>query len=419
MLKPVHKTPKNILIISSIFYPNIFGGAEIAAYNRAKMLVKRGHRVSIATIKEKNEKPVWGEMAPEGFKVYRIDIPRRYTLFERNHNFPLWEKSVWHLQDYFDPRNKGLIGTVLDNVKPDYAFIDNIIGLGFNSLNEIGRRKVPTAYVLHDLNLACFQTNLFCKGLQCKKQCNACRMISYFRQRPLKAIPRLGFISPSWSNLAKAKELVPAIHDSFSCVIPNVPEEVPAFLPKRKPSDHVRLLFAGRLDPIKGIDFLLETLAALEASYKFHLTVLGTGPIENNLKKQYGSRPWVTFKGFVPREDIAGFMREADLFCMTSVIAESYGLVTAQALQLGTPVIGSDLGGTPELVRDGVTGMLVPPGDKNAWLKAFCEIFAKPAQLSIWQKNTCFYAHEFDEKVIGEAHEEFFERLSCMSAEKR
>ena len=51
-------------------------------------------------------------------------------------------------------------------------------------------------------------------------------------------------------------------------------------LPERGKAGYIRLLFAGRLDPVKGIDFLLRTLDKMSSAYKFHLTVLGTGPDE-------------------------------------------------------------------------------------------------------------------------------------------
>ncbi len=403
---------RNIMIVSSIFFPHIFGGAEIAAYNRAVLLSKRGYNVSVITLKEKDAPPSLGDMSPEGFRIYRIKTPRHYTLFERTQNLPAWRKAVWHLHDYFDRRNPGMIGSILDKVNPDYIFIDNLIGLGFNSLAEIGRRDIPVAYMLHDLNLACFNTGMFKEEKICKRQCLQCKMVGVLRQAPLKKVPRLGFISPSRSNLEKTRKMVPATDRALSAVIQNVPEAAPP-LAERKNSDHVRLLFAGRIDPVKGIEFLLRTLDGLSRDHHFHLTVLGTGPSEQRLRTEYGGRKWVTFRGFVPRHEIASVLMESDLYCMTSLVAESYGLVTAQALQLGTPVIGSDAGGTAELVRNGVTGMLVRPGDEQAWRDAFLKIFSEPSLLRQWSENAARYAHEFNEDTIMQAYEEFLEKLSA------
>lgn len=409
------RNPQKILIISSTFPPHIFGGAEIAAYNRAKLLVKRGHDVSVVTLNEKDVPASWGDMSPEGFKLYRIKTPRGYTLFERTQRKTDWGKMLWHFQDYFDWRNQKLIGSVLDHVQPDHVAIDNIIGLGFNALSEVARRDLPVAYILHDLNLACFNTGMINKGNNCRQQCFSCRGVATLRQNNLSKIRQLGFVAPSRIHLERAKKFIPAVGSLPSCVIRNVPEEVPV-LPERKRADHIRLLFVGRIDPVKGIEFLLRTLEALSDSFKFHLTILGTGPSESRLKDEYGHRNWVTFRGFVPRSEVAAALVESDLYCIPSLVVESYGLVTAQALQLGTPVIGSNAGGTAELVRDGETGMLVPLGDEQAWRDSFSKIFSNPELVFEWHRNAVLHTHEFNEDVIGQAYEKFVAGLS--SAEK-
>lgn len=406
---------KNILIISSAFPPHVFGGAEVAAYNRAKLLAKRGHTVNVATLHEQEATPAWGELTPEGFRLYRLKYPRGYTLFGRTRNNKVWKKVVWHLQDYFDSRNRKLIKQLLDEVKPDHIDIDNLVGFGFNTLAEIGNRNISVAYILHDLNLACFNTCMFRAGATCKKQCISCRGVAVLRQAHLKKIDRLGFISPSRTNLESAKKYIPAARKTPSCVIRNVPECLPKPI-ARQPSDKVRLLFAGRLDPVKGIEFLLKTLDSISAVYDFHLTVLGTGPIETRLRTRFGHRKWVTFRGFVPGTEVTQAIMQSDVYCIPSLMAETYGLVTAQALQLGTPVIGSSVGGTTELIRDGITGLLLPPGDSLAWRAGFLKIFSDRTILAKWQENAINHAREFDENLIGSAHEDFIENLSYKAA---
>ncbi len=407
--------PCNIMIISSIFYPHVFGGAEVAAYNRAKFLVKQGFEVSVVTLREHNMPPAWGEKTPEGFRLYRIKVPRNYTLLERTRKKISPRKLIWHLQDYFDYRNRALMGAVLDHAKPDHVEIDNLIGIGFNALKEIGRRDLPVSYVLHDLNLACFKTGMIRKQGNCKRQCISCRGVASMRQNHLKKIKRLGFVSPSYANLEKARKYVPVIDKSLSCVIRNLPEDVPV-LPEKQASDVIRLIFVGRLDPVKGIELLMETLAPLSAAHKFHLTVLGAGPSEKALREKYGQEPWVDFRGFVNKDEVAAALGQSDLYCIPSLVAESYGLVTAQALQLGVPVLGSDAGGTAELVRDGVTGGLVPPGDAAAWRDAFLKIFDDPEILHTWHKNAVRYAHEFDPAEIGLVYEAFIEKLYAQTS---
>ena len=167
----------------------------------------------------------------------------------------------------------------------------------------------------------------------------------------------------------------------------------------------------GKTEAIKGISFLLDVLASLAPTHPFQLTVLGTGTLEAELRERYGKCAWVTFGGFVPRADVAVAMAQSDVLCMPSLWSETYGIVTAQALQIGTPVIGSSNGGTAELIRHEETGLLVAPGDATAWRAAFRRMIGAPGLLRAWRRNALRYSEEFAAERIGEAYEAFVSRL--------
>src|SRR5690606_20730380 len=159
----------------------------------------------------------------------------------------LYKKFVWHFQDYFDLRNRKRISAVLDDARPDHVEVDNLVGFGFNILSEIGSRGIPVAYVLHDLNLVCFNTGMIRSGKICNRQCFSCGCVAVLRQKNLEKITRLGFISPSHANLERAKKYIPAMENSLSCVIRNVPEEIPKLPEKIKPAENrIQLLYVGR-----------------------------------------------------------------------------------------------------------------------------------------------------------------------------
>src|SRR5690606_699290 len=113
-----------------------------------------------------------------------------------------------------------------------------------------------------------------------------------------------GFVSPSQANIGRLSPHVAAVGRRPTAVIRNVADDLPR-LPAHQPSPILRLLYAGRLETTKGVPFLLDVLSALAPAYPFHLTVLGTGKIEADLRERYGECSWVTFKGFVPRADVA------------------------------------------------------------------------------------------------------------------
>lgn len=401
-----------ILLLSAAFPPHVFGGAEIAAYNMACLLAKRGHEVCVATLKEPDEMEVRGAPQPEGFHLYRIAIPRKYTVFGRTTETSTAHKVLWHLQDHADWRNRHIMRQLLNEVRPDQIDIHSIIGFGFNTLEEIGKRGIPVKFFLHCLDLVCFHASMFRNERNCEKPCIACRIIGALRQTNLKKAGNVGFIAPSQAPLDQLQLFAPRLNKFPKAVIKNVPDSLPP-LPEYTPSKEIKLAFAGRLALGKGIDFLLSVLDGLSSRFTFKIDILGTGPLETPLREQYKKKSWAVFHGFVSREQVACTIARADLFCMPSLWPETYGLVTAQALQIGTPVIGSDIGGTRYLVRHGKNGILVAPGNKAAWTLILSELMTSPLKLQSLRREAFAFRKDFDDELIIEAYEAFSARLQA------
>ncbi len=127
-------------------------------------------------------------------------------------------------------------------------------------------------------------------------------------------------------------------------------------------------LVAGRLHPEKGYEHLFAGVRLLKDRIErpFVVLVAGRGPFlgrYEELVRTLDIEDRVRFLGF--REDLPDLMIASDLFVLPSV-AESFGLVLAEALYLGSPVLATNVGGIPEIIDDGVDGRLVPPGDPSA-----------------------------------------------------
>ncbi|MEE9198382.1 MAG: glycosyltransferase [Dehalococcoidia bacterium] len=126
------------------------------------------------------------------------------------------------------------------------------------------------------------------------------------------------------------------------------------------------LLYVGRVQPLKGPDLLLRALACLEDQEGLRLLVVG-GQVEEDedierlraLARELGIADMVTFVGTVKQDRLAPFYSAADV-CIVPSHYESFGLVAAEALACGTPVVASRVGGLSETVVDGVNGYLVP-----------------------------------------------------------
>ncbi len=139
------------------------------------------------------------------------------------------------------------------------------------------------------------------------------------------------------------------------------------------------LVNVGALVPHKGQKFLIDAVAAVRRSVPdAQLVIFGEGELRSALEAQIRERDLqknVVLAGF--REDVLALTKSADLFVMSS-ITEGLGSTVLDAMAMGLAVVGTRAGGIPEAVEDGVTGVLVPPGQSDALADALVRLLADP-----------------------------------------
>lgn len=131
-------------------------------------------------------------------------------------------------------------------------------------------------------------------------------------------------------------------------------------------------LFVGRLSHEKGIGVVLDAWRTLDAALP--LVVLGDGPLRGAVERAAAADPRIRFEGRVPPARVADAMRAARLLVAPSLGYEGAPLALAEAAAAGLPVVSSGIGAMAELVEDGQTGLLVPPGDAQALAAAVARL---------------------------------------------
>lgn len=135
----------------------------------------------------------------------------------------------------------------------------------------------------------------------------------------------------------------------------------------------------GRVHPGKGVEHAIRAAGSIRESVPgFKLIVVGAGPLESHarrLVKECGLSDAVLFAG--PRSDVPAVLSSLDLVIVPSE-SETSGLAALEGMAARLPVVASDVGGLPEAVDDGVTGLLVRPGDPEALAEGVLRILASP-----------------------------------------
>jgi glycosyltransferase involved in cell wall biosynthesis len=145
------------------------------------------------------------------------------------------------------------------------------------------------------------------------------------------------------------------------------------------PTDRVTLAL-GRLDRLKGIDVLLEAWRALAERHPSAVLLLaGDGPERASLERWAQGRGLRSVRFLGQRSDVRSLLWAADVLAMPSR-QEAMPMAALEALACGVPVVGSRVGGIPEIVRDGENGILVPAEDAGALARALDGLLSDPAR---------------------------------------
>ena len=310
---------------------------------------------------------------------------------------------------------------VLERVRPDVVHLHNIYHqLSPSILKPITRRGVASVMTLHDYKLVCPTYQLLDDGKICeaclprkfgqavRRRCNGGSLVgSALSSLELTLHTALGsyddidallcpsdFLRQKMVQGGIAAERL--VHLTNFCDLSSIE---PASAPGRG------VLYAGRLSSEKGVDVLVDAVRHLPLGLP--VTIAGDGPDREALEKQAADRgvaDRITFLGRVPAAELHEQMRAAAMVVVPSRWYENQPMTVLEAYGCGRPVVASDLGGLPELVEDGVTGVLVPHQDPEALAAAIRRLADEPTaahRMGLDGRAAAMARHDIDTHVRG------------------
>ncbi len=371
-----------ILILSNLFPPYVEGGAEILAGDIAAGLKHLGHEVIVLTSSYGIPQPhkddyIWRTLKP----APPVHFDRQRSLWAQLH------KPFNYYRRYHNAANARELRKVVTATRPDILYIWEITGIGVSSLlTVLPDLKIPIVCQLGSYWL------LYASSPETE--------YSRLRLRWLKrwligSVPTLTWTSLiAVSSTVKQKYVQAGFEAKRIEVIYNGIDPRFFNLPRQHlltARDSIQLLFVGRIRAEKGILVILKALDLLKHDQSFaginlpsiHLNIFGDGDeayigeLRVFLHEKHLAEI-VTFHGKVPQDELIRHYDHSDIMLVPSLWHEPFGLVVAEAMARGVPVIASNVGGPAEILTHGINGLLVEAGDERAMASAIKQLIEDP-----------------------------------------
>jgi len=411
------------------YYPESLGGTEVYVAGLSRRLQRAGHAVLIAA-----PDPQHGDERTyehDGMPVYRYPIPR----------VPTREES----QGTARVRGAERFHTWLERQRPDVVHVHTFVtGLGLAELRAAkasGARVIVTTHS-SSLGYICQRGTMMrwgeslCDGVCIATKCAACELQHRGLPKGLASVvarlpPAIGKISGRVPgklgsalgmsalivrNQAMQRELVSTVDKfvlltqwAFDAVVANgAPRQRLALnrlgishehlpikpAPEQQPTQTpITVGYLGRFDPIKGVYDLARAVASLPRNVALHVEL--RGPLNgdddrrqlNELRRIVNDDPRITVAPPVSADKVAKVLAGYDLLCCPAACVEGGPTAAIEAHAVGTPVIGTRIGGLAELITDGENGRLVPPGDWRALATVLRDVAADPGKtIDRWRR---------------------------------
>ncbi len=364
----------NVLLVNKFFFE--FGGADVVVFRLIRELEDAGHSVvPFSTEHPRNRETKWA----------RYFVP--HVSYRDNSEGPL-RKLVTGLRSIYSPVAARNLNLLLDAAPPiDVAHLHNFnYEITTSILPVLAKRRIPVVWTMHDPQLVCpyhrlydYRTHEICEDcaggrfyraplrgcIQGSRLKSAVGAAEAYYCRWNRVYERYVTLFTTPSRFLKEKVIAMGAPVEPDRIV-HVPNGVDVNNITPAGDDDGYLLYFGRLSAEKGIHVLLE---ATEKAPGVRLVVAGEGPDEraaHQFVETRGLADRIVFAGYRSGDDLQNLVRRARACVLPSTGAENHPIAILESFASAKPVVASDIGGIPELVSEGETGLLVPPGDPEA-----------------------------------------------------
>ncbi|AFH65295.1 glycosyl transferase family 1 [Paenibacillus mucilaginosus K02] len=354
-----------VVIMNSLYSPDIIGGAEISTQILAETLSKRGMEVSVVTVGAQSRSAGVIQDTVNGVDVIRLPHNNLYWLGDSKNKGSL-SKVARRLIDIYNPLQIEEVRRVLRTIKPDLIHTQNLSGLGTGVWKVASELNIPVVHTLRDYSLLSpmSTTNIhpMIKGL--------------YKQLPMKFSRGVSAVIGISSHILNKHVQSGLFAPSNKYVIPNAVDGDIRVTPKEVNTGSLVIGCFGRLESEKGVQYLVEAVKKLPRDMVQKVYICGEGGMKEQLVKDCGSDDRFVFTGKVPPAEARRLMGEVDISIVPSTWDEPFGRVIIESYQVGTPVFASTVGGIPDVVTK-PEDCLFKPGDADAIAHSIRSYFGK------------------------------------------
>lgn len=380
-----------ILYVVHQYPPEFVGGVEVYTQGLAETIAQRGWQVAVFHRSYSRE------------TLRKIDRHGAISVFSIS--VGALSPAQRFLSTWRQPAISEFWETTLAQFKPDVVHVQHLMGLPTTLLERLTQLGIPYVITLHDYWWICANANLLtnysyaaCQGPRFFFNCTHCAVARSGNQAMWAASPLLlGALFDRSRRLTRllrgaARLLSPSAFVRNWYGQHGVPKEriqiarlgiaLPPLASRHKPGgEGIRLLYVGGLAPNKGVHILIEALRPVQGDLQ--LAVVGDTTTHSDyvesLRRMADER--VVFLGKADRAGVWKAFADADAVAVPSLWHETFCLVAHEALAAGIPVLASAMGALPEVIQNGVNGLLLPPGDVRAWSRALQRLVDQPHEL--------------------------------------